>query len=238
MDISNLLSGTVPATFVIGPLVILIIMLVVMAARKASPVTPSVVPGAVVSPQSTQTVSPQTNSITSAPTPTAVPITSTAPSTAPQVAETSQLPPVTQAPAATPIPEPVSIPQPVAVPTPTPTSPPLPVSVATSEVLQESALDSTSQSTIATIPSEKPPTIQEVEPSQVEVSSVQGSSFITVSDGVATALPEQVTPISPTSSSISTENIPPVASWKPVGQATPSVDQTDTEAGKQAQAQA
>lgn len=232
MDISNLLSGTVPATFVIGPLVILIIMLVVMAARKASPVTPSVVPGAVVSPQSTQTVSQQTNSITSAPTPTVVPITSTVP----QVVETPQSSPVTQAPVVTPIPEPVSIPQPVAVPIPTPTSPPLPVSVATSEVLQESALNNAGQSTITAIPSEKPPTVQEVEPSQLEVSSVQGSSFITVSEGVATTLPEQVTPISPASSSISTENIPPVASWKPVEQATTSVDQTDTEAEKQAQA--
>lgn len=42
MDVLSLLSGSVPSYFVIGPLVILVIMLVVLAARKASPDVPQV----------------------------------------------------------------------------------------------------------------------------------------------------------------------------------------------------
>ena len=51
MDISSLLSTSIPAYFVIGPLVLMVITFVVLAARKASPVTPQ----APVIPTQTQT---------------------------------------------------------------------------------------------------------------------------------------------------------------------------------------
>ena len=73
MDISSLLSTSIPAYFVIGPLVLMVITFVVLAARKASPVTPQ----APVMPVQTQTPPVMSapvaqDSITSMPSPTPV----------------------------------------------------------------------------------------------------------------------------------------------------------------------
>lgn len=115
MDFASLLSSTVPAYFVLGPLVVIIVTLVVFAARKASPAEAVVPPvlQAVQTPAATP-VAPQ--SISSVPVSTIVPT------------------PISFAPTPVPVPQPVSVENPVVAPVLTPT--PVAEQVLTGESVQ------------------------------------------------------------------------------------------------------
>ena len=133
MDISSLLSTSIPAYFILGPLVLMVITFVVLAARKASPIVPQtatvpVAPGMAATPVApvpaiqTQVTPTPVQSISLQPTPTPIPTPAPAPISVPTP---------------TPVEQPAPIPAPAPAPAPTPAPMPIVNEAPTVHVVQQ-----------------------------------------------------------------------------------------------------
>lgn len=231
MDFASLLSSQIPAYFVLGPLVVIVITLVALAARKASPVIVASSAGASVVPVIPSTQAPIIDQAFPSP------IVATTPSAVSSIEESISTQAATPLPISvtTPVavPEPVAVPQPVTIPQPEIVPVPETVSVeVTSPVYASSGvveLPSHEMSSVASVvapivlPTTPPP------PSIVQVSSSVSTSIpSSQNESVVEILNAQV---------VSTPAVPPVSSWKPIEQVTTPGDQINPEIKTQAEAE-
>ena len=221
MDILSLLSATVPSYFVIGPLVIIVITLVVLAARKASPV------GAPVSTLGT--------------TPTIQATVALSNSAQPAPASITSLPQVIL-----PQPQPVPVPLPVVVENPVVSvvPPPSPESVLPQAPLPGELATPLAQVEVVTPLPVAPQVIQEpvapqviqepVTPLSTQVPVTEISGEVPVVAKVEVSVPATNPATNP--APIPTGVIPPISSWKTSTPVIVPVDPSHTEAQMQAEA--
>lgn len=221
MDISSLLSSSIPSYFVIGPIVLIIITLVVLAARKASPTTPVTQPAS---------VAPAV----------AVPMSSIAQMTVPQVSPISnhiaEMP--TQAPVPAPAPTPMA--QAPVMPTPDPiVEAPVPPTPPTfNQVMEPVPAQVHVEQPLPPAPVMPPPPFVQ-EPVVISQAPPMEAPMMAPEPMVATAPPvENIPTVAPTPEPVSvpTGVIPPISSWKPAEPSVAPQEESHSEAQMQAEA--
>lgn len=236
MDFASLLSSQIPAYFVLGPLVVIVVTLVVLAARKASPVitaSSAVASGVPIIPSTQAPIIDQ-----AFPSPivaTALsPVSSVEESISTQTATALPISVTTPTPAAVPLPVPV--PQPVTVPQPEIVPVPEPVSVeVTLPIVASSGVVTLSSDEMSSVASVVAPVVLPTTPLQPSIVQVSGS----VSTSIPSSQNESVVEISnaQVESTPVVPAVPPVSSWKPIEQVTTPGDQINPEVKTQAEAE-